>query len=600
MTRRPSCLLKSKIISLDIETYDPNLLTKGPGCYRKDGHILGVALSDGDFSEYYNLGHDGIDPEERRANLRYIKDVLEKPSEKLGTNIKYDIDWIENELDITVNGFFLDILVAEPLINENQSRYNLDSIAKKYLGRGKAKTEIDRFCEERKLKGDSRKWLWKMPWELVRGYAIEDVKEPFEIFQKQKKILKNEGLWDLFCLEMRLFPLLLQMRKNGVRIHKDKLDETKSIFEEKLEKAKHVFLNVSGKYLNINYFSPREIGFLLDKLKIEYPLTEKTQAPSIQKLWLLNNQDKHPVFKLIHDCRKYDHMINTFLVNNIGEMLVNDRIHCSFNSMKGDQYGTVSGRFSSSKPNLQQIPVNDPDVNKIIRSLFLPEEDHKWIKLDYSQIEIRLVAHYAIGHGAEEMRQKFINDPKGVDYHQWCADMTGVTRKFAKRINFGIMYGAGTRKIGEQLGMSYNEASAFMKMYYSRLPFIKKSLDTAKNRASCKERGFSVFTLLKRKRRFPGGKFAYKAFNSVIQGSAADIMKKSMVDAYEKGLFDTLVPHLTVHDEIDVSMPQTKEGKEAVNELIKTMENCIKLKVPLVADCEIGDNWGELEDWNDS
>lgn len=596
MIKRPDSLINAKTISFDIETKDPLLLDKGPGTYRKDGYILGVSLSDGNFSEYYNIGHYDGESDEKQRNIHFIRKVMESQSEKLGTNIKYDIDWLINDIGAKVNGKLIDIQIAEPLIDENQFKFNLDFMAKKYLGRGKFKNEIDDFCKKRGLKGDPRKWLWKMDYGLVKKYAIEDVVEPFEIWEIQKKILQDQELMDLFELEMKLFPLLLQMRKNGVRINKEKLYATKIIFEEKYEKAVHDFKYVTGKKLNINHNSSKEIGFLLDKLGIEYPLTEKTNSPSIQKQWLLNNADKHPVFKLINDCRKYEHMLNTFLVNNIQEMLVGERIHCSFNSMKSDEYGTISGRFSSSKPNLQQIPANDPDIGKTIRSLFIPEDEHDWVKLDYSQIEIRLVANYAIGRGSEEIRQQFIDNPTSVDFHQWCADLTGVTRKFAKRINFGILYGMGVKKLGYQLNMDYNEAKDFMSMYYSKLPFIKKTLDIAKTRAT--DRGY-VHTLLKRRRRFPKGQFAHKAFNSVIQGSAADIMKKSMVDAYESGIYNSLIPHLTVHDEMDTSKPRTKEGDEALKELIHIMEHCVELKVPLIADCEVGKNWGELEKWQE-
>jgi DNA polymerase-1 len=592
--KRPNVLLYANIISFDIETKDPELKLKGPGVYRKDGYILGVSLTNGEFSEYYNLGHFDCTKEERQKNLRYIDNVMRSPSTKLGTNIKYDMDWLINYQGIHINGDLIDIQIAEPLINENQMKFNLDFLAIKYLGRGKFKTEIDQFCKENDLKGDSRKWLWKMPYDLVRQYAIEDVKEPFEIWKLQEKILQDQDLMDLFKLEMGLFPLLLMMRKNGVRINLKRLEKTKTIFEERLEKALKSFKNVSGKFLNINHNSSREIGFLLDKLGIEYPLTEKTQAPSIQKQWLLNNVDRHPVFQLIHDCRKYEHMINTFLVNNIGNMVVKDRLHCSFNSMKSDEYGTVSGRFSSSKPNLQQIPANDLEVGKDVRALFIPEDGCEWVRLDYSQVEIRFVANYAIGKGADTLRQQFIDDPTGVDYHQWCADLTGVTRKFAKKINFGILYGMGVKKLGYQLNMTYDEARNFMKMYYAKLPFIKKTLDIAKTRAA--DRGY-VHTLLKRRRRFPGAQFTYKAFNAVVQGSAADVMKKGMYDSYKAGIYNTLIPHLTVHDESDTSKPRTKEGKEAVIELKHIMENCVKIKIPLIVDVEVGKNWGELEEW---
>jgi len=622
-------LSEAKMISFDIETFDPQLKDKGTGVYRNDGYILGISIcTDTGFSEYYNLGHYykkdmrgtetqiidkyscnvktfnyshyPIDTMERRKNIKYLKTVLNSNADKLGANIKYDMDWIENWLGVKVNGRLHDVQIAEPLIDENRMRYNLDSLGHKYLDRGKMKTEIDAFCERNNLRGDSRKWLYLMPYKMVRKYALEDVHVPMEVFRKQQIVMDEQGLNGIYDYEMRLYRLLLKMRKIGVRINESQLASIKKKTVVKLDHAQEELNNITGRRIPINFNSGPEIGFILDKLGLDYPITEKTRKPSIVKQWLLNNVDNHEVFKVINDCRKYYKLNGTFLESQIGNTIVDGRIHCSFNQLKSDNYGTVSGRFSSSNPNLQFIPANDPDIGKSIRSLFIPEEGQDWIKADYSQIEVRIISHYAMGKGSDEIRQAFI-DSTDTDFHQWCADISGLTqsmgeagRKFAKRINFGIFYGMGIDLLCKQLNMSKEEGTAFMKMYHAKLPFIKNTIHKVSNKALA--RGY-VKTLLGRHRRFPDGEKTYKAFNLIVQGTAADIMKKAMVDTYEAGIYDVLSPHITVHDEMDISKPRTKEGLEATTEMKHIMETCLPLKVPVVADFETGKDWGALKDF---
>jgi DNA polymerase-1 len=286
-------------------------------------------------------------------------------------------------------------------------------------------------------------------------------------------------------------------------------------------------------------------------------------------------------------------MIDTFLVSNLEKMIYNGRVRCSFNPLKSDTYGTVTGRFSCSTPNLQQIPKRNENVKNKIRALFLPEDGFDLVKMDYSQIEIRLMAHYAIGAGSDDVRKQFIND-NNTDFHQWCANIAGIPgdRELAKRVNFGIQYGMGIKKLCKVLNMSYAESKQFLDMYHAKLPFIKKTLNKAANIAE--SRGY-VKTLLGRRRRFPNKLNTYRALNAVIQGSGADMIKKAMVSAHNAGILDVCLLHLQIHDELVISKPRTKAGDEAAKELKNIMENIIKLKVPVISDCKIGANWGEME-----
>ena len=276
------------------------------------------------------------------------------------------------------------------------------------------------------------------------------------------------------------------------------------------------------------------------------------------------------------------------------------------------------------------------NAGKRIRKLFLPDEGYDWYKADYSQIEIRILAHYAMGIGSKEIVDQFIKFPK-TDYHQWCADKAGVARTRAKTINFGIVYGMGAAKLAVDLGISLKDAKKFIKEYFQMLPFIPETVDAATSAAA--KRGY-IKTILGRRRRFnlweprdtrltdfvgvgpdrdkidykvrqyknakaDNGKFyrmgtqragCYKAFNAADQGSAADIMKKSMVDVWESGVCSVIRPYITVHDELDFGAPKTKEGHEAAREVKHIMEETYQMKVPMVVDLERGPNWGNVKE----
>ena len=588
-------LSHSSVISFDIETYDPELREKGPGVYRKDGNILGIAIgNDKGFKEYYNLGHSKIPPELKEKNLNYIKSVLALPCKKLGTNILYDLDWLENWDDIKVNGELHDIQIAEPLINENQIFYNLDFLGQKYLNVGKEKTKVDEYCQKHNLPGDIRRWLWRMDYETVKDYAIRDIELPLEIFKKQWSILKEEDLLYLYHIEAGLIRLLLQMRKEGVRINLKQL--TINIEEmQRLIKAESNFL--FNKYGKFNYNSSQQIAKVLNKLNIPYPLTEKGN-PNLDKE-ILKQIDKD-VTNQILIVKEAEKILSTFLINALYGHQINGVIHCSFNPLKSDEYGTISGRFSSSNPNLQQIPSQEETYGNLCRSLFIPLENHFWAKLDYSQIEYRIIAHFAIGPKSEEVRENYNNNPD-TDYHQLIMDWTGLNRKNAKIANFGVSYFMGIKTFMKKFNWAQSETEQLMENYFKEVPFI---IPTRKHIVQiAKGRGF-IKTILNRRARVTtemrDNKKEYSMFNRLIQGTAADILKKAMKDAYDDGIFNVLKPHLTVHDELDVSVSKdkSKENFEALKELKHTMEHVVKLKVPIVVNVGLGKNWATAKDYD--
>ncbi|HEY7822703.1 MAG TPA: DNA polymerase, partial [Acidimicrobiia bacterium] len=263
------------------------------------------------------------------------------------------------------------------------------------------------------------------------------------------------------------------------------------------------------------------------------------------------------------------------------------------------------------------------------RSMFIPEEGMLWGSLDWSQIEYRMLVHYAAktkGIDASEAVRMYRTDPK-TDFHTMASEITGVPRKQAKNVNFGVVYGMGVPKLAADLGMTIEEAKVIMQQFQDNAPFMRGMLDRCSTAAS--ERGF-IKTILGRKRRFetwevkysmaggeaveyvdtadldefcskhkvrgrPRRAFTHKALNALLQGSAADLMKKAMVDAWAAGVYDVMVPHLTVHDELNQSVPDTKEGHQAFDELRNIMETTMELEIPVRADGTMGANWDEAK-----
>lgn len=627
-------LSKEKRIGLDIETYDPDLTSNGPGV-RRDGYVVGIAVAGETtgIKQYLPFAHETGNLYSKDQVINWAKKELCRPNQpKVGANLLYDLDFLY-ELGVPVSGPFEDVQVAEPLINENRRVYNLDSLGERYLNLGKADETLEDYCKKRKWRGKVQKHLWKIPGTIVSPYAIRDVELPLAVLRKQKKILLAENLVELYQLETRLIPLLLKMRRRGVRVDIKKTEILVHKLKKELAKKRKALNKFAGRTVDI--WAAASIAKAFDKLGLKYPRTPKTKEPSFQKLWL--ERHDHPIAQLIVECRASDKFLGTFLEGSLLSMAVGDRVHCQFNQLKGDTFGAVTGRFSSSNPNLQFIPNRDPVRGPMIRGVFLPEPGELWGRSDYSQIELRILAHYARGKGSDDIRRSYTEHPD-IDFHQMCADMANTSRKHAKTINFGIVYGMGVASTAKNLGMNKNQAKTFLDGYHDKLPFAKYTLQEVSRVAG--QRGW-IKTILNRRRRFdlwepvdwdlaqgttgtkdrdlmidlvkrkrekarkenkkvprPGVKRAgtYKALNALIQGSAADLMKKAMVDCDESGVYDILgAPLLTVHDELDNSVPNTKIGREAFEEQERIMAKTIPFKVPVLVDSDLGENWGEVK-----
>ena len=596
-----------KYIAIDLETKDPNLKTRGSGAIQGMGEIVGFAIAVDGWSGYYPIAHEGGGNMDRQKVLKWIKEVLETPATKIFHNAMYDVCWLK-AYGFKINGMIVDTMVMASLIDENRFSFTLNSISFEFLREVKDEKALKEAAQSFGL--DAKAEMYKLPAMYVGNYAEKDAELTLELFKTLSREIKKQNLENIYQLETELFPCLIEMKFKGVRVDVEKAHKLKQQLntEEKqllLEVKKH-----TGEEVEI--WAARSIAKVFDKLALSYELTSKSKLPSFTKNFL--SEHPHPTIKLIAKAREINKAHTTF-IDTILKHQYKGRIHADINPIRSDQGGTVTGRFSYSNPNLQQIPARNKDLGPMIRSLFIPEINHKWGCFDYSQQEPRLVVHYAAAtepicfdDSVINIVKKFKND--SVDFHQTVADMADISRTQAKTINLGLFYGMGKNKLQAELGLSKVDADNLFNKYHENVPFVKDLMNRTSNHAQ--ESG-SIGTLLGRKCRFDKWEpntfgmhtpmsyeeaertygrgrikraFTYKALNKLIQGSAADMTKKAMLDLYKEGI----IPHIQIHDELDISI----ESEEQAKKIIEIMENAVTLAVPNKVDFESGDTWGDI------
>ena len=592
-------------IAIDLETRDPDLKSKGSGAVIGNGEVVGIAVAVPGRKFYFPIAHGSGPNMDRKRTLEWFKDILATGAIKIFHNAMYDVCWIRS-MGLKINGLIVDTMIAASLIDENRFRYDLNSLSWDYLGHGKSEAALIEAAKSRGL--DPKQDLWQLPAMEVGSYAEKDAELTLELWQIFKKEIIHQDIESVFNLETDLFPCLVDMRFLGVRVDSDKASQLK----QELETEEKKLLSSISKESTIEpqIWAARSIAKVFDKLSLPYERTAKTGAPSFTKNFL--QEHKHPVVQMIAKAREINKAHTTF-IDTILRYEHKGRIHADINQIRSDQGGTVTGRFSYSNPNLQQIPARNKDLGPLIRSLFLPDEGKKWGCFDYSQQEPRLVVHYASLHkfpSVYDVVDSYESD-SGTDFHQVVADMAQIPRTQAKTINLGLFYGMGKAKLQAELGVSKEKAAELFDQYHAKVPFVKQLMNSAMNRAQ--ERG-QIRTLLGRLCRFhlwepnsfgmhkalpheealqehgPGIKraYTYKSLNKLIQGSAADMTKKSMLDLYKEGI----IAHIQIHDELCVSV----ESDEQAKKIVEVMENAVKLEVPNKVDYEFGKNWGTIND----
>ena len=652
-----------EIAAVDLETWDPDLKTKGSGAITSDGknsYVVGIAIATRKQTLYFPIRHkyksQQIDP---KLTWRVLnKNLFQNPNiKKVFHNAMYDVCWIRAETGLMPRGLLLDTMVAASLIDENRLRYSLDSLAKDYLQETKYKYDLKEKSEASPyFITDPMSNMHKLPYELVKDYAEQDVNLTLKLWNLFEKKIKAplytndkgevKSLSNIFNLETDLFPCLVEMRFKGVRIDVEKAKQVGIKLKKRSDNIIKIIKKRTG--IKIDMWAAASIKKLLDKLKIkDYEETPKSKMPQLPKDYLQTHENRF--LRFIAKARECDKAQNAF-IEGLLKYVHKGRIHAEINQIRSEFKGTVTGRFSMSNPNLQQIPAKGL-IGKKMRELFLPEEGHRWGSFDYSQQEPRLVVHYALKNklpGADILGDAYNKDP-ATDFHKIVAEMAGITRTTAKTINLGLFYGMGKLKLAAQLNLDKDEARKLFNNYHSKVPFVRNlsqglqdfgvktqliyTLEdrfcrfnkwepkdkkwnnkkrmftiTRKEGEEWIEKAVPILTreeaekdyhseraksieasdpqLLEFEGRYQPA-FTYKALNKLIQGSAADTIKKAMVLLFKAGI----IPQIQIHDELCISIKNKEEAVKVKN----IMENAVRLAVPNKVDYAVGLNWGNIK-----
>ena len=606
-------------VGFDVETRDPDLRTLGPGV-RRGAVVVGYSFAFEDGRKFYvplrhAIGGNVEDPEQAVAWLR--NEAKHFTGELVGANLSYDLDFAaEMGVVFPVVGWYRDVQVADPLINELYRRYSLDAIAARWDEPLKNEQLLKEAATDFRI--DPKKDLWKMPARFVGPYAEDDALIPLRILKKQEVVIERQCLRRVWDLESRVLPVLVAMRRRGVKIDFDHLSQIEIDTNEQESMQCSRIHELTGIAVGIGECgNNRSMEKVLNHIGITPGRTPKSDEPKINAE-LLESLD-HEVAGCILMARRQNKLRTTFC-KSIRRHAIRDRIHCSFEQLKrteddGNSFGTVSGRLSSRSPNLQQQPTRHK-IARQWRKIYLPDEGGIWGCLDFSQQEPRLLVHFAEKTrclGAAAAGEIYRTNPDA-DNHNMMTELVhpGVNksspeykacRTACKTIFLGLCYGMQGASLSRKLGLSTQitlgfrgrksevagvEAQAIIDNFNANVPYVSEMFEKVRDAAA--QDGF-IFTLMGRRCRFPrdeAGNFdwTYKALNRLIQGSAADQAKEAMVQASDAG-FDI---QLAVHDELDLTVKSRKEAEE----MAVIMRDAVSVSVPMKVDVECGPSWGEI------
>jgi len=588
LIRLRDLILDKGVFAFDIETTSEDPIS---------AEIVGVSMcTEPSLAYYIPIGHrDGS----RNVELDTFKSIFGEIYEdsnirKIGHNIKYDVEVLFQH-GINVKGIYFDTMVASYLVNPEHRQHNLAFLSQHYLNSKKI------LYEEVVGKGKEQKSISQIPAEVVAKYCCED--SDFSLRLKDilyAELKQYNNLELMFDIEVPLIEVLIEMELNGIKIDSILFRDLSHQFEVRLSNLTEEIYKEAGMEFNIN--SPQQLSFVLfEKLKLPgLKKTSKTKAFSTNvKVLKQLASGAHRLPELLLEYRTLMKLKSTYLDSLVN--LVNPktgRVHTSFN-----QAVTATGRLSSSNPNLQNIPVRG-ETGREIRKGFIAEEGHVFLSADYSQIELRIFAHYSGDSGfieafnsGEDVHSKTAMEILGVkDPSQVTPDM----RRIAKAINFGIIYGMGAQKLSEELGIDLKLAKSYIERYYERYPGV---LDYRKRMIEKAQKDGYVTTLFNRRRYLPNIKSDNKglqseaeraAINTPIQGTAADLIKKAMILVRHRLKRESLNAKmlLQVHDELLFEVPE-EELSSTIDVVKEEMEGVYQLSIPLKVDIGIGKNWDE-------
>jgi DNA polymerase I-like protein with 3'-5' exonuclease and polymerase domains len=624
------------VVALDTETHDPDLQEKGPGFVYDNAYIIGFSVcSDSGFNDYFPVRHvSGNIEGDWRGWLRAL---LSRDDITIVTaNGRYDIEalWVDG---IPVRSRVMDIQVIEALLDEEQSGYSLDKILARRGLPTKSKGSLEEELVRRGLVVQKGRGPATPDWtrlkdlepSFVAEYATYDAKGTYDIFMQQINDVVADELQEVVALECELGPILIDMRIRGVPVDIPAAEKMNEEFKTECEEMLKQIKFSSG--MDINPFSSQSIARYLDSIGITVPKTEKNNdSVTTDYLETIN----HPACELLAKYRSVEKIRRDFVEGMVLDVSYKGRLHPQYFQTRGSSFmsgddvnGTRSGRIGVLNPNLAQIPKRYPVYGKRVRSLFIPEVGEEWCKADYNQQEPRILLHFAYLlklDGTEAARQIYVENPE-TDYHQMMTNRVNrvrpekpITRGAGKDINLGLAYGLGKVKMADRLGIPRSECNSILDSYHEGNPFVRqlqyRCIDVATRRGYVK-------TMLGRKRRFnlwesphwPNMKgkrplrdrdeaiklwgtvrraMTHKALNSIVQGSAADQMKKAMIMLWKEGFR----PLVTLYDELDHSISDRRQALR----IKEVMETAVPFTVPHYVVAEIGPNWGFTEVYRDA
>lgn len=618
----------SGVIAIDTETRDDGLkYDRGPGWALGMSRIVGLSMASRVGRVYVSLAHPDSHNFDHTQVGRWLADHMGSGEEIVFQNAPYDLGNITTEWpEVPVPARLHDTNGMAFMLDEQRLTYNLDSLCSWQGVPGKDESLLVEVA--RAYGYDPKGELWKLPARYVGPYGEQDAVSTLELYWKFMPQLVGQEVLEAYQLEMDLIPMVLAMRRRGIRINVDRMEQSRDEFYRRRDEHLKILsdrLQIGRAVTVKDVASKQFLSTVFRNEKITPPKTE-IGNDSFESEWMAKIDHWLP-----QNCAKvlkYQDVAHKFIDGYLLSSLHRGRIHAEVNQFRSDRGGTKTSRFSYSNPPLQQMPSRDDDIASAIRGGFEPEESQIWGALDYSQQEYRLIVHFAIlckVAGADRPAQMYRDNPN-TDFHTMVAELTGLPRRRAKDVNFAKAFGAGVPKFALMTGMSLEEAEATMKQYDEEAPFVKRLSEFVTNVAG--NRGYIRMLdgararferweprWYDRKAAAASGKplnpcsrdeamqrirdhdhpwtgqlkraFTHKAMNWLIQGSAARMTKLSMRACFQNGL----LPLLQMHDELDFSFGEEREGLLAV----ECMRDTVKLEVPVVVDAEYGRTWGKAK-----
>lgn len=616
------------VIGIDTETKDDGLSNnRGPGWVYGAGFIVGVSMASDRGAVYVPLRHPDTKNHDADAVVRWINDHIHGGDEIVFQNAPYDLGWLNEDFGVTPPEKLHDTIAMAYILDEQRLTYSLNALCQ-WMG---IPTKDERTLREaaNAMGVDAKSGLWRLPARFVGDYAERDAINALELYKRFLPMIHAQGVWGAYRLECDLIPMILAMRRNGVRIDTDQAEIVKAnLLRNRDDALAELTRKLSiGRDVTIkDVMSPGFLSTVFNDEGISFPSTAKGNA-SFQADWM--EKVDHWLPNLCVTASRMHDAGEKFVGNYIMDFTHRGRLHAQIHQFKDGSGGTKTSRLAYSDPPLQQMPSRNPIIATAIRSLFLPEHGDIWGALDYSQQEYRLIVHFAYLAqclGAEKAVNAYISNPN-TDFHQMAADMTRLPRRKAKDVNFAKAFGAGVPKFAMMTGMGLEEAQQTMTQYDEELPFVKrlgeetkriansrgyiKLLDGARARFDRYEprwvdwddprinasQPMNPCSIEEARERVQNGDhpwsgglrraFTHKSMNWLIQGSAARMTKMAMLETWKAGM----TPLLQMHDELDHSFNDESKAKLAAD----IMRETTKLSVPVVVDAEFGPTWGQAK-----